>query len=802
MGRLRFAQWVRIVVTISLFVSLPACGGHTPPGVSRFPTRITLNPAPSFSIQVGTSILFTASAQNAANGGISTSFSYTSSNPGILDLAPNGLACAGSWNAPLYTICTPGGTGVVSVTASAAGATSAPTLVFVHPFIASIQVSLVPPVNSPPPACPSQTALPVACNLPFKATNSCLSQNQLITLQANAFDNQGNDITAAVGPFSWNQGNANVAKLTPIVTVSAYNVPTNQATATPNTPGQTQVVASASDVSSQPYFFETCPVQCIALELGVNGSQQSSQTSFVVNKGTTETITAFAVDVQGCLVPKPTLTWVSSEPAALTAGSGSAGCGTGSASCTIATPQPGVAAITASCTPPACNVGFPLNLNPNISAPFIPQPVYPVTAISGLVTGTTSSTTVLATSQDCYSDILCNVGIYSVPTSTNLPNGAVELPAPPNSLMIDPPGDRVYMGSEFGAVAIATGNLGSGSTSPFTSLPAPGTPLGQVTGKVIAVSQNGAVAAFSDTISTPNQVYLVNGSSAATALNINSATAAAFSPDTLKTFILGDGGTTLYAYSIQQYLQLLLPNPLPTPATSIVFNSTGSFALLSGGSPPGTLAIYNTCDNSLVTPNLSAPAILSPPQFLRMVPAGNVPMGNATIPFLQTEGLDFFFGIDSTGIDIIATTSSQDPTFATLCPQKVAIAQTAANTPFPPKHLSINQGIFHPINFFLSPDATRAYIVASDFSQVLIYNFDTGSTSGISLINNATPIAAGMTVDGSLIYVAASDGMLHEINTALSLDRMDVSFSPLPNSSNSFCFTGTDCALNLMVVRP
>jgi hypothetical protein len=368
--------------------------------------------------------------------------------------------------------------------------------------------------------------------------------------------------------------------------------------------------------------------------------------------------------------------------------------------------------------------------------------------------------------------------------------------------MIDPPGDRVYMGSEFGAVAIATGNLGSGSTSPFTSLPAPGTPLGQVTGKVIAVSQNGAVAAFSDTISTPNQVYLVNGSSAATALNINSATAAAFSPDTLKTFILGDGGTTLFAYSIQQYLQLLQPSPLPAPATSIVFNSTGSFALLSGGSPAGSLAIYNTCDNSLVTPNLAAPAIPSPPQFLRMVPAGNVPMGNATIPFLQTEGLDFFFGIDSTGIDIIATTSSQDPTFATLCPQKVAIAQTTANTPFPPKHLSINQGTFHPINFFLSPDATRAYIVASDFSQVLIYDFDTGSTSGIPLVDNATPIAAGMTVDGSLIYVAASDGMLHEINTALSLDRMDVSFSPLPNSSNSFCFTGTDCALNLMVVRP
>jgi hypothetical protein len=802
MGRLRFGQWAWVVVTISLFVSLPACGGHTPPGVSRFPTRINLNPATSYSMQLGTVVLFTATAQNAGNQNVATSFTYSSNNPGVLDLAPNGLACAGSWNAPLYTICAPGGTGVASVTASAAGLTSAPTLVFVHSFIASIQVSVVQPVNPPPPACPAQTELPAACNLPFKATNSCLSQNQLITYQASAFDNQGNDITASVGPFSWNQVNANVATLTPIVTVSAYDVPTNQATAQPNIPGQTQVIASSSGVSSQPYNFETCPVQCIALALAVNGSQQSNQTNFVVNKGTTETITAYAVDVQGCLVPKPTLTWVSSEPAALTAGAGAAGCGAGTTTCTIATPQPGVAAITASCTPPACNVGFPLNLNPNVSAPYIPQPVYPVTAISGLVTGATSSTNVLATSQDCYSDILCQVGIYAVSTITNLPGGAVPMPVPPNSLMTDPPGDKVYAGSQFGAFAISASGLG-GSTNPFTSLPAPSTPLGLVTGKVLAVSQNGGSAIFSDTISTPNQVYLVGSTGGATALNINSATAAAFSPDSLKTFILGDGGTSLYSYSNLQYLQLLQPNPLPAPATSIVFNSTGSFALLSGGSPAGSLAVYNTCDNSLVTPNLSATAIPSPPQFLKMVPAGNVPMGNATIPILQTEGLDLFFGIDNTGIDIIATTSSQDPSFTTLCPQKVAIAQTKATipTPFPPVHINVGQGTFQPINFFLSPDSTRAYIVTTDLG-ILVYNFNTSSTSRIALVNNATAVAADMSVDGSLIFVAGSDGLLHNVNTAQGIDRFDTSFSPLANSSNSFCYTGTNCALNLVVVRP
>jgi len=813
MGRLCFGQWATIVVAISLFVFLPACGGHKPPGVSSAPAVVTLAPALSFSLQFGTVVQFSASARNASNQAVAAAFTYTSSNPGVVDISPIGTACAGSWNPPIYTICTPGGLGAssgeaVEITASALGATSLPTLVFVHPFISSINISVVPPVNSPPPACPAQTELPLACNLPFRPTNSCLSQNQITTLQATALDSEGNDITASVGPFTWSQANFGVSTLTPIVTVSYYNVPTNQATAAPNTPGQTQVIASASGVSSPPFDFETCPVQCIALELNVSGSQQSTQTSFVVNKGTSETVTATAVDVQGCIVPKAPLTWISSEPAALAAGSATAACATGTATCTIATSQPGVAAISATCTPPTCNVGFPLNLGgalPPFIPPFIPQPVYPVTAISGLVTGATSATSVVATSQDCYSDVLCTVGLYSVSTSTNLPGGATPLPTPPNSLMFDLGGDRIYMGSQFGALSINASVLGNGN--PFTALPAPGTKLGLVTGNVLAVSHNGLAAIFSDTVSTPNQVYVVNSTSSTTPLNINSAIAAAFSPDGLEAFILGDGGNTLYTYSTLEPLQP--PVTLPTPATSIVFNSTGSFALLSGGTPAGTLAIYNTCNNSLVTPPLSAGTVPASPMFLRMVPPGNIPTGNSLIPNLQptlpTQGLDFFFGVDNTGIDIIATNSSMGP-LNTLCPQQITLAeiqpQTNPPTFFPPVHINLKQGTLQPINFFLSPDSTRAYILASNSSSVLIYNFDTSSTSAIPLLNNATPLSGGMTVDGSLIYVAGSDGLLHEVNTALAYDEMDISFSPLADSSNSFCYTGSNCALNMVLVKP
>jgi hypothetical protein len=374
--------------------------------------------------------------------------------------------------------------------------------------------------------------------------------------------------------------------------------------------------------------------------------------------------------------------------------------------------------------------------------------------------------------------------------------------------MFDPSGDKAYMGSEFGALAVFTANLGS-SNNPFTSMRAPGTPLGVVTGKVLAVSHTGVAAVFSDTVSTPNQVYIVTTVPPSTAaLNINGAIAAAFSTDSLKVFILGNGGNTLYIYSALQYLQP--PIPLGTPASSIVFNSTGSFALLSGGTPAGTLAVYHTCDNSSVTLIPPPPSLPGPPSFLKMVPAGEIPLnsafGGVFVPSLETAGLDFFFGVDNTGIDIIATNSSQDASFATLCPQKVSLAFTPPGPPIPantfaPFHININQGTFHAINFFLSPDATHAYIVTSD-QGVLVYDFSTQSVSRIQLINDAAPVAADITVDGTLIYVAGSDGLLHQLNTNLGVDLYQTSFVPLPNSPNNFCFTGSDCALNIVAVKP
>jgi hypothetical protein len=60
---------------------------------------------------------------------------------------------------------------------------------------------------------------------------------------------------------------------------------------------------------------------------------------------------------------------------------------------------------------------------------------------------------------------------------------------------------------------------------------------------------------------------------------------------------------------------------------------------------------------------------------------------------------------------------------------------------------------------------------------------------------------ADMTVDGTLIYVAGSDGTLHEVSTNPAVDLVQISFPNLPNVSNPFCSVG-NCKLNMVVVKP
>jgi hypothetical protein len=794
-------------------------------------------------VELGATFGFSASAQASTGTALATAITYSSSDTSILNVAANGFACAGHWDVN-FTTCTPGGTGVAQVTASALGASSAPTWVFVHPPVDNIIVTGV-----------------LLNNVPIE--EPCLSQSQSMTVEAHAFS-QGTDVTSSVGPFTWSAQNQSVVTLTPLVN-TAYNFATNQATATAVTPGMTQIYASASGVSSSSFqqpqyknsqqvlspvldFFETCPIQTITLELGATATQQTSQTTFSTSKGTSQNATAVVTDIMGntslpntnngVVLTKIPLTWSGSQPGVVTP------TGTCLQSCTLSTPSPGSGSVTASCSPPSCNIGFPF-VPESLSTPaalttctnffkalfpagfscqqLIPAPVYatvlqptnpppvpPVVgngAISGLVTGLPAAASVLATSTGCaqQTPTNCTTSIYSLSTGKATPGPENPLPSSPNSLLFDAAGDKAFMGSNFGALLINPTSFGT-SSSPYTG-------LSTVTGTVLATANNGSAAVFSDTIHSPNQVYIVNslgaGSLSASALNISQAVTAAFSPDGLKTLIAGDGGSSLYIYSPLQALQGPGSNPqltLSGPANAIVFSPNGAFAFVAESSTSATsanLTAFNTCNNQIATDGSSVPvpatvALPANPLLMKVLPGLHLE-GHDSSGIPIPDGVHVLV-LDATGFDVLTSNISPPPAGA-LCPQTLTFVSND------PKHLAqrleLGQGTLQPVNFFTSADDSQLYVVAAGHASILVYDFGAGSvTSGIELIGNATPVSADISADAGTIVIAGSDGLLHEVSTGLGgSDQVQLSFPNLPNYLNPFCTAGP-CTLNLVAVRP
>jgi hypothetical protein len=674
-----------------------------------------------------------------------------------------------------------------------------------------------------------------------------------LTVEAHAYS-RGTDVTTSVGPFTWSANNSSVVTLTPL-TNSAFDFPTNQATATANAPGITYIYASANGVTSNSFqqprmtnsqgtpspvldFFATCAIQNIALELGAAGS---TQTSFSVAKGSApQTVVATVSDIMGysslprtdsgLVLSKIPLTWTSSQPGSITFPSGC------TQSCALTLSNPGSATITASCSPPTCNVGFPTIPNSFLTdglldstkvdactsyfqalypqfttcQDLIPLPVYgslinpgnptvplvpPTGAISGVVTGSTSSPAVFATSTGCSQELpsSCSTFGYNVTTASSAGN-ATQFPVSPNSFVSDPTGNRVWMGSDFGALSVTPSAFGS-SNPAFTS-------LGTVTGHALASSLGGTVAAFSDTRHTPNQVYIVNAgtpSSPAT-LMIPTASMAAFTPDALKTYIVGGSGTSLYIYSALQALQG--PLPLSGPASAMAFSPNGAFTFIAETGSSRNLSAYPNCTNPALAMIQPADTITLPadPILMKVVPA-LPPNTRDSSGSLIPPGIHILV-LDSTGFDII-TSTIQPPltpptTAGTLCPQQIQLGVPSHTV----QRIELGQGTLQPLNFFFSADDTLLYIVNSTSSSIIVYSLINGSViGGIPLQNNATPLTADISPDGGTIVIAGSDGLLHEVSTAIGgTDTVPISFPNAPNALNPFCSLDPNdvpCALNV-----
>jgi hypothetical protein len=541
----------------------------------------------------------------------------------------------------------------------------------------------------------------------------CDSQKQTTPFTATAF-NGATDITNTVGPFIWASNDTNVVT---IASDTSNPAVLNKATATAVNSGLTTVFATAGGSNSVGAPFTTCPV--VSVHAHVSGS---AATSFSVAVGSTQALAADVIDSTGAAVTVP-LTWTSSSPP--TASVNSSGVVQGVAL--------GNAGITASCSPTTCNNG----LN---------TPVYS-NVVSATVTGTAATQTVYATSS--LLDPACSTApnntctsVIPIPTNNNTPGTAITLPANqvPNSLAFDAGGTFGYLGNAAGLMILDPSNNTIKAS------------ITNALGRVLAVSPSGQFVIVTD----PGVDVTVydNTNQTVQTLNITNATAADFSADSLKAYIVG--GSTLYVFQPGLALRTIA---LAGAANDVNFLSNGQFAYLAGGGSPVT--VRATCDNSQQD-TVATPAT---PTFLRKAP------GTLTMA-----------GVDSPNLEIITASPTTPPPPS--CPPTLTDGLTTVNT----------GGSFTPNALIVTPDGTKA-LITSNLNEVTMVNLTNSAVTHIAMTNLAHCFTGGVTLDSSTLYVGCSDGAVHVVDLTTGLDSGGPITITFPNQAAGI-------APDLVTIRP
>src|SRR5271168_2464075 len=116
-----------IAVLCAVIAVEASCGSGSAVHTTSFavPTNITLVPAGSASMELGTYQPFTAPPFSASQAPITEPVFDRSSNSAVVTVAVNGLVCSGTWDSlSVPQICTAGPVGFADITASAQGVSS------------------------------------------------------------------------------------------------------------------------------------------------------------------------------------------------------------------------------------------------------------------------------------------------------------------------------------------------------------------------------------------------------------------------------------------------------------------------------------------------------------------------------------------------------------------------------------------------------------------------------------------------------------------------------------------------------
>jgi trimeric autotransporter adhesin len=520
---------------------------------------------------------------------------------------------------------------------------------------------------------------------PETLLTSCLSQTQTRQYTAKAMA-QGVDITSTLGTFTW------------VVQGAAAKVTDNtNGVFTAQTPGLAQIYASSSNVQSTPAPFATCPINKISLH-AANGTE----TSVTLEKSGTKTLAADTTDSKGQPVTGVTLSYGSSQP--LIVG--------GSASLTGA--SAGTATVTASCTPPACNTGLP------------GTGVYSNAFVAN-VNGTTAATTVYVGSTQ-------GTTLVPVPSDTNTPGTAITLGDKPNSMLFNHRGTILYIGTATGLIQLTA------SSNAVTA------PTSQVPGKVLAISPDDNTVLTSD--GSFVYAFLPNATTnQVTKLTIPGATAANFSPDSLKAYIVGNGNWTSWTPSATP-----IPAGVGGAANDVDFIATGAFGYIAGsGSGVGVRATCNDATESNVG-------------------TSGVPTNIRTLPDGQ-----HLLALVPPNIDVITATSDNVG-----CPPDVGNAASA--TSLNPTPFGSPSGFTAP-QLIVTTDGTKAFVTSDLAGKLVGFDVVNRKSAPLQLVGGVTQtFTGGATVDGKLLYVGAGGtNTLHKVDLTTGADVAQIPMSFVPD---------------------
>jgi hypothetical protein len=774
MQRVSAIRGLGAIAAALFLIFLPGCGGSGSTANTTV-TSIILTPT-SISLNEGGVAQLSAIAQNAGGATIAADITFASSNPNISTISTGGLICGGVWDANIINCnATQGqaGVGQVTITATATANTSvtATATVYVHERVDQV------------------TAV---------VGSGCTTMGQPVTISGRAFNTSAQgcspsapcDITSTVGPFAFGTNDSTIAASsagivstfssttnTPTYTsggsiagskgqtcnLSAFNGVTNatatvaltgqnviasgtqltitspgygatvaptaatlsngtatcSGTATVQTeitsgvmtaigPGSTTLFSSVSGVNSVGASYLTCPVASILVH-GTGGSG----TSFSLTVPNTQGLTADVLDTNGQAIT-PTLSWGSSSNATATVAA------TGSSNgATVTAVTGGTTTITATCSFPTCNKNLPAQYGQNVAT------------IN--VTPATNTTVYAASSQSKM--------LVPISTQTNTASAAIALPDYPNSIVADPAGQSVYLGS--GSVLMA---IAANSTTVTTF---------QVSGTILAISADGQYLLISDTVNNRVQYFNVLAGVIVSTQTSTTALSSAYTPDSkfnawVSATELGVGFPTGFLAAFPA--QVCTPTCTPyTPSFMDIIAQGGLIYVTSSGpSPNQGVYTYSTC-NQAQNQVLTA----TNPTLIRAIPNGTGAVA-----------------IDPPSIDVISTPSP----LSTGCPVSTQSVLSSYD---------LGMGSFTPSQLLVSLDSSTAWVISSSLASVVRFDLASTTPSPIGLAGGAMPNSGSLSLDGTQLWVGASDNNMHRIDTVFSVDAAQVAVNLTDSNGNA-----------------